>query len=257
MIFTLFLVATGATLLGAIAGLGGGVIIKPVMQLITPYTLLNINILSSITVFTMASTSLLKVRKQENFKLFPYASSLVIGSMLGGFIGNQLFNLFSTFFKNENALMALQTALLLLLLIFVLISKRWSFEQQLKQNSVTMTVYGAILAILCAFLGIGGGPINVAFFLLFLKVDIKQAALMSIFIIFFSQLVNIGTYTIDGSLFTVTLSPLLTMIPGAIIGGIVGTELKHKLAEHKLMLIYNCTIVGLILLNTYNLISYL
>lgn len=257
MIFILFLIAIGATLVGALAGLGGGVIIKPMMQMITPYTLLNINVISSITVFTMATISLIKRKRDPEFKFFDYAPNLIIGSIIGGLIGNKLFGFFANLFTSDNALAILQTGLLLVLLIVVVVANKIGKKLAFTQNNITMVIYGMILAILCAFLGIGGGPINVAFFFLLLNIDIKTSTLMSITIIFFSQLTNIITYVVDGTLANSILTPLILMVPGAVIGGNIGANLSKKLPSRTLLLVYNVTVVGLIFLNFYNLISYL
>ena len=55
-----FLVAILATTIGATAGLGGGVVIKPVLDSINTFTLPTVNLLSSATIFIMAVVSIIK-----------------------------------------------------------------------------------------------------------------------------------------------------------------------------------------------------
>ncbi|WP_062320313.1 hypothetical protein [Halolactibacillus sp. JCM 19043] len=57
-----FLVALVATLLGSLAGLGGGVIIKPILDLLGDFDLATISILSSVTVLSMAVVSMFKFK---------------------------------------------------------------------------------------------------------------------------------------------------------------------------------------------------
>ncbi|MCH1969832.1 hypothetical protein [Romboutsia hominis] len=55
-----FLVGIIATTIGAISGIGGGVIIKPVLDTLGNYDISTISILSSFTVFSMSIVALLK-----------------------------------------------------------------------------------------------------------------------------------------------------------------------------------------------------
>ncbi|HLQ75126.1 MAG TPA: sulfite exporter TauE/SafE family protein, partial [Alloiococcus sp.] len=53
-----FAVGLIATIFGALAGLGGGVIIKPVLDLLGDYDVGTISVLSAATVFSMSVVSL-------------------------------------------------------------------------------------------------------------------------------------------------------------------------------------------------------
>ena len=56
--FLYFLIAIGATTVGSLTGMGGGVIIKPVMDVMGAYDAATIGVLSSITVFSMSVVSI-------------------------------------------------------------------------------------------------------------------------------------------------------------------------------------------------------
>ena len=58
-----FLLALFATIVGSLSGMGGGVIIKPLMDALGDYDVQTIGVVSSITVFTMAIVSVLKQMK--------------------------------------------------------------------------------------------------------------------------------------------------------------------------------------------------
>lgn len=60
MMLIYFLVAVMATTIGATAGIGGGIIIKPILDFMGGYNLETIGILSSFTVFSMAIVSIIK-----------------------------------------------------------------------------------------------------------------------------------------------------------------------------------------------------
>ena len=83
-----------ATLLGSFVGLGGGVIIKPVLDVINAHSLTEISFFSSCAVFAMSITS----TTRHIIKKTPIKPSIVLlvalGSVGGGLLGNYLFNYF-------------------------------------------------------------------------------------------------------------------------------------------------------------------
>ncbi len=250
-----FLIAIFATTIGAIAGLGGGVIIKPMLQIGSDFSIININILSSITVFSMAITSLIKRKRANTFYKVENMYYIIIGSLLGGFLGNKIFAVFISFFESEKKVESFQIVLLILFLLLILIKDIFKDLPKIKGSKINYLIVGIFLSILCTFLGIGGGPINVSFFIILFKMDIKTSAFLSIIIIFFSQLVNIISYGFSGLYFSNDLSPLLLMVPGAILGGIIGSYLATKLSSRQISYIFNVVIISVIVLNVYSFLT--
>ncbi|MCG8572053.1 MAG: sulfite exporter TauE/SafE family protein, partial [Spirochaetes bacterium] len=172
-----FLIGLGATILGAIVGLGGGVIIKPVLDSLGNYNLETINVLSSFTVLSMAIVSVLK-QIQSGIKLEKRRTLLIaVGSILGGIGGKYFFNLFMNLIANNALATAIQAIILALLLSFILaISVKPDLVKTFDiHNNLAILLAGIILGFIAAFLGIGGGPINVAFLILLLNMDNKKA----------------------------------------------------------------------------------
>lgn len=251
------IIALFATIIGSLVGLGGGVIMKPMLQALSPLDALSINLLSSITVFFMAMSTLYKRTKADSSLYQPQYSLLIVGSIIGGILGNQLFSIFLKKFTNDNVVSFAQTLILIILLLLV-IFKHLYIEQLPKYNSkLAMVIIGICLSIISTFLGIGGGPINVPIFIGLLGVSILDATYLSILVIFFSQLSNIIVYAINGTFGSAELFPLLVMIPAAIIGGIIGGRLSKTLEEDTIGNLFNITIFGLIILNVYNLTLYI
>ncbi|WP_407272076.1 hypothetical protein [Radiobacillus sp. PE A8.2] len=60
-----FIIGLVASILGAVAGLGGEVIIKPVLDLFGHFDLPTIGVLYASIVLSMATVSLLKIRKED------------------------------------------------------------------------------------------------------------------------------------------------------------------------------------------------
>ncbi|HBA93896.1 MAG TPA: sulfite exporter TauE/SafE family protein, partial [Ruminococcaceae bacterium] len=80
--------------IGATVGLGGGVIIKPVLDSMNFASVDVVNFISSFAVFAMSISSMIR-HKIQNTKFDKKTALLVsFGAVGGGFIGNRLFRLF-------------------------------------------------------------------------------------------------------------------------------------------------------------------
>ena len=82
-----FFVGLISTTLGAIAGLGGGVIINPVLDALGQYSLGSIGILSSATVFSMTIVSLIRSIRKKVPLDGRRTLMISVGSIVGGIIG--------------------------------------------------------------------------------------------------------------------------------------------------------------------------
>ncbi len=256
MILYLF-IALLATVIGSLVGLGGGVIMKPLLQTLTSLDALSVNVLSSITVFFMATSTLYK-RTKSNRSLFKKDYLyLIIGSIIGGIIGNFIFSKFLELFPYESQVSFIQIVILIILLLLVIFKNKYIHLLPTYTSKFALFNIGLFLSIISTFLGIGGGPINVPIFIGLLSVEILTATYLSILIIFFSQLSNIIIYITDNTLSQVILNPLLIMIPAAIFGGLLGAKLSKQLNNEKVNTLFNLTIIGLIILNIYNLVQYI
>lgn len=249
MFFIYFLTSITATVLGALAGLGGGVIIKPVLDAIGTYDIGTIGILSSFTVFSMAIISIFKQLK-SGFKIEIPMIILAIGSILGGGLGQELFDIFLNFISNDSLSMGIQSIILALLLIVVL------FKNKLPKfhikNLFFILFLGIILGATASFLGIGGGPINVAILVMFLSIPVKEAATNSVFIILLSQFSKLFLIGISGSLINYNLTMLPYMVIGGISGGLIGSKLNKSLSNKSIEIIFNFSLIGIIILNLFN-----
>ncbi len=250
-----FLIAFGATIVGVIAGLGGGVIIKPLMHTFTTLPLDNINILSSITVFTMTSTTLIIRKLRNNMYEVDNLNYIIFGSIIGGVVGNKIFDISKNVVEDMGTLEKIQIILLVILLLVALFKRVFSRIPEFKRSKSNFFIIGLFLATIGSFLGIGGGPINVALLMIFFKLDIKTSVFISIIMIFFSQLSNLISYAFTNAYFTNDLTPLLTMLPAAIIGGLIGGKISKSFNLNQTIVFFNVVTTCLIILNIYNLIN--
>lgn len=247
-----------ATILGAIAGLGGGVIIKPLFDMIGLHDATTIGFYSSCAVFTMCIVSIYKQMK-KGFQ-FDIVTIIFIsmGSFIGGLLGEGIFHYITQSLENH-IVKVIQAVLLGITLIFILIytMNKEKYKSYHIQNKVSIFLVGMFLGSISVFLGIGGGPLNVSLLIWLFSYDMKQATIYSIATIFFSQVSKLGQIVFKGQLLTFDLTLLPMICICAIIGGYIGTMINQKLTNEKIEKIYVMLIIGLIFISCYNVISQL
>lgn len=254
MEFLYLAVALFSTTIGALSGLGGGVIIKPVLDAVAPYDAATIGLLSSFTVLSMAMVS--TIRQYRSGIRFEGKRSLyiVIGSIAGGVAGKAVFSIITASVSNPGLITAIQSASLALLLILVLIyllrKKVRSFHIH---NGAIIIAAGFLLGMAASFLGVGGGPFNVVLLSLLFSMDSRTAAVHSILIILFSQTSKLLAVLADGGYGEYDLSALLYMIPGGIGGGFLGAWLNKKMESSFIQVLFRIVVSLLIVLNLFNL----
>lgn len=240
-----------ATFLGASAGLGGGVIIKPVLDFIGMHDLNTISFLSTSAVFTMAIYSTVKqIRNKVKFDV-TMILLVSIGAMIGGNLGSSMFSALLKVME-PSLITAMQASILALLLIAVLINVNSHVKTLKITNKVVTFVIGLALGIISSFLGIGGGPINVAVFIFFFSIEMKTATVYSIATILFSQGSKLFTIATTTGFMIFDLSLLWFTLPAAVIGGMIGTMVNKRANEQVIRKIFSITVIAIILLNIYN-----
>ena len=217
--------------IGAFLGGGSGVIIKPLLTLLVDDTTEVINFISSVSVFAMSCSSTVKHLRAKTKVDFKTVLLISAGSILGGFAGKHIFDLFNRLLS-DNLAMAYQAVLLACLLAVAL----WYVNKGKKsfhlKNPIAILLGGAVLGILSSFLGIGGGPINIMFFLLFFSMSMKEATVPKF------------DYRI-----------LLVAAPAAVIAGIIGAALNKKANNKIVTRVFSAVLGVFICLNIYNAIT--
>ena len=80
-----FLVAFGSSIVGAICGIGGGVIIKPLLDVLAIADVAEISFLSGCTVLSMSCYSVIKaLTARESLVKFNTGTPLAVGAAVGG-----------------------------------------------------------------------------------------------------------------------------------------------------------------------------
>lgn len=247
-----------ATTLGAFVGLGGGVIIKPVLDFIGAEPRMQVDFLSCVAVFTMSVVSTGRhIKNKVEFKkdIIAFVS---VGSIVGGYAGSKCIELLGNFASQEN-IRCVQAFLLASLLAAVCIYVSKSTFSFNIRNKIAILAVGFVLGFLASFLGIGGGPINVAVFTLFFSMNVRESAVYSVAVIFFSQISKLITLfaTVGVTPYLHQWKTLVFILPAAVIGGFIGSKLNRKSDDAVVRKIFVAVMVMIVVLNVYNGIKYL
>ncbi|WYJ77433.1 hypothetical protein DOK78_002071 [Enterococcus sp. DIV2402] len=247
-----FLVIVLANTVGAVSGMGGGVLIKPIFDFIGAHTVAAISFYSSVAVFTMSIVSTsrqLTSGRKINWKIVVWVSA---GAVLGGILGNSAFDYFLRIFANDDAVQMIQIILTIITLLFALFYTKYDWKNFQLSHSFWYLVCGLILGFFASLLGIGGGPINVSLLMLMFSIPIKEATMYSICTIFFSQLSKLVTMGVSTGFGDFDLTMLIYIVPAAIIGGLLGAKLSTMLSEKKVTTVFQLVIMCVLLINCYN-----
>lgn len=254
LIFT-FLIGFLATTIGVISGVGGGVIIKPVMDAISGLPSAHISFMSGCTVLAMSIISLLRSRGGSVKVEVRRGTLLAVGATLGGLIGKSWFDWIKLLSGNDGLIGVIQSSMMIILTSGVLLYV--TYQNKIKTKNITNTigcvVVGLVLGILSSFLGIGGGPINIAVLYFFFSMESKTAALHSIYIIFFSQVTSLISTLVKGNVPKINIYLLLFMVVGGIAGGLIGSNISKRISNKSVDCLFRWLIVFIILISFYNL----
>ena len=258
MIILYLLVSLGASLVGAVSGIGGGVIIKPVLDSIGSFDVTVIGFLSGCTVLSMTVVTLFRNRKAALELNRQVTMLLAIGGVAGGLIGKYLFDIIRSGSTDDRFVGASQSLILTLMTIGVLFFTIYKerIRPQHHDGAVFTLSAGLTLGALAAFLGIGGGPINLAVLYFFFSMNSKKAALSSIFIIFFSQFTSLVFTITSGKVPDFDPLILSVMIAGGISGGLIGSHVTKKLSHRGVDILFSFVLVGIIGICLYNFVNW-
>jgi uncharacterized membrane protein YfcA len=254
-----FSVSLISTIIGGICGIGGGVIIKPVLDATGVMSVSNVSFLSGCTVLSMTLVSFIKNRLSKGVIEMKTCTVLAVGSMLGGLLGKMAFDLLKSKFYYENHLGAVQAGLLTIITLGTLLYTL--FKQKIKthyvENISICCLIGLILGMISAFLGIGGGPINLMVLSFFFSMDLKKAAANSLYIILFSQLASLLQTLVSRTVPPSGFDVLTLMILAGIFGGLIGSRINKKISNKGVAQLFIGVMAFMILINIYNFAKFM
>ncbi|MCP3028254.1 sulfite exporter TauE/SafE family protein [Halobacillus sp. A5] len=229
--------------IGSIAGLGGGVILVPVLlflggqlesfQWVTPQTIVGISLVVMIFTGFSSAVSYLKHNRVD----LKVGFLLMSGSIPGGLFGSWL----NQFFQTDVFALLFGIVMIGVSLVFFLPrdSERTPFtggiprEKKINGQTffyrvpVVMSVaFAFLVGVLSGLLGIGGGSLIVPALILLFKIPPHIATATSMFMIFFASITSSSAHIFLGN---VDWAQTLLFIPGAYIGGTVGATVNRNL----------------------------
>lgn len=252
-----FILITLSCALGAVIGLGGGTLLRPMFDAIAFHSIYNISFLISFAVVVMSVFSTGKKMKGGADVNLKTAILLSLGSVIGGLAGNRVFEHLRGTFTSETEVQLIQTiftTIILILAIYFSSSER--FRYNLKATAL-FPFLGGLLGFIAVLLGLGGGILVMPVLKVLFSMDTKKAAVLSIIVVFFSHLVNIISLTVSMgfSTFDTTFMPVIVI--GGALGGICGAAVSKRVTSETVAKLFNMTIVGLVALNLYNMATFI
>lgn len=231
MFENLWLIPLGfvAGVIGSIIGLGGGIVIVPVLTILgIPHTMA-----SSSSLFTAFSNSVASTASYAKQKRIDYKNGLrlglfsIPGTILGAILSGQ---------ATPDAFKVL-FGIVLVASCYYLFVKR-ALESRQSVISAKMLVISSGISffagILSSFFGIGGGVVFVPLMIVGLGLAVKNATATSQLILMFSSASGMITHALLGHA-QFEYAALLSV--GAFAGGLVGARLSLEIKENKIRLL--------------------
>ena len=252
-----FIISLLASIAGAICGIGGGVIIKPSLDLFHLDSVATISFLSGCTVLAMSCYSVTKSMRAGESKIdLKIGTPLAIGAAIGGVAGKQMFSVISASMQETaGAVQALCLFLITLATMLYPLFKAHIHTRKIFNLWVCLAI-GLALGIMSSFLGIGGGPINLVVFYFFFSMDTKTAAQNSLYVILISQITSLASTLITGSVPPFSWLSLILMVAGGIGGGMLGRVFNKKMDNKAVDKLFLCLMVIIMGISLYNVFQY-
>lgn len=260
MVYVLFFIISFlASIAGAICGIGGGVIIKPLLDSFGLMDVKTISFLSGCTVLAMSTYSFVVSKvKKESLVDMRIGTPLAVGAAIGGVLGKSLFQALVSSF-DQNYVGAIQAACLLAVTLGTLIYTIYKAKVKTLRvtNLIVCLLVGLVLGIMSSFLGIGGGPINLVVLFFFFSMPTKTAAQNSLYIILFSQITSLLNSIVTATIPAFSIALLALMAAGGVLGGFCGRKINKKIDDHKVDLLFMGLMIVIIFINIYNMYRFL
>ena len=261
----LLLAAFGTAVLGAVCGIGGGILFKPLLDAFSGMGAAAASFLSGCTVLSMASVSLLRAvtrarrpQGRENPLNLRVCALLSVGAVAGGVLGRQLFSLLERRVSGGVAGAAQSAAILLMCagVLAYLFTKEHIRAHKI-DHPAPIAGTGLALGVLSSFLGIGGGPFNhVALSFLF-GMDTKTGAANSLLIVFFAQAASLAGTAVTGAWPAFDVHTLLLMCAGGALGGLAGSAISRHAGQRHVDWTLRAALVLIMGVSAYNMARFL
>lgn len=260
MYLIFFLVSFLASIVGSICGIGGGVLIKPILDATGVMGVSAVSFLSGCTVLSMSLVSIGRSVLEKKLEVkMDTTLPLAFGAAAGGILGRTLFQFVKALVGSEKTVGLVQAVVLLLItaLTFVYTIKKENIRTWNLTGKIFSFVIGMVLGCMSVFLGIGGGPINLMVLSFFFSMDTKKAAANSLFIILISQIAGFAEMFIKQTVPQVPVLYLILMVAGGILGATWGRHFNKKLDNAQVTKLFEILMIIIMGINVFNIIKFM
>lgn len=257
--FIICLICLLACSVGSICGMGGGVIIKPTVDALGILPVSTISFLSGCTVIGMTAYSVGRsFQKKESAIDLSTSTPLAIGAALGGILGKRIFLYTETLFQTPDTAGGVQAVLLFFAtgatLVYTLRKDKLAAKKL--HSAIPCLIVGFLLGTFSSYLGIGGGPFNVAVLCYFFSMSTKIAAQNSLYVILFSQFTATAETVVCGKVPDFSIGLLLLMILCGIVGSIAGRKINKQLSEKAATYLLEIMMLVIMGISVFNVIQF-
>ena len=249
-----------ASVAGAICGIGGGVLIKPILDTFGVLSVASISFLSGCTVLSMSCYSVVKAKLGGSSLVdMKTGTPLAVGAALGGIAGKMMFQYISGLAQDKNEVGAVQAVCLLVITFGTLAYtlKKDKIRTHHVTSSAACVMIGLVLGIMSSFLGIGGGPINLVVLFFFFSMDTKTAAQNSLYIILFSQIASLLNTLATRTVPEFAVSLLVLMVACGILGGAAGRTVNRRMDGAMVNKLFIGLMVIIMMICVYNIVQFI
>ena len=252
-----FLTTIIATSAGGVSGMGGGIIIKPVLDFMGDFTPQIISVMSATTVFVMSLVSTWRnIRNGIEIKK-DVAVTVALGAVAGGLAGQKVFSIIAGLARDSAFIVRVQNVLLLMVVAAILLYMKNKERIRSRELSGTAPVFasGLALGMVASFLGIGGGPMNVAIFIYLFSYSSRSAAACSLITVLFSQLSKLTLAAAGGDFAGVDWTLLIPMLIAGVAGGFISGAISRRITDRGVDIVFNTIQVCVLGMCVINIIT--
>lgn len=253
--FIVLFITMGASLIGVICGIGGGIIIKPAIDALGIFDVAAANFLSGCAVLSMSVYSVVVSAVKKDYKIsVRTALPLACGAAVGGVLGRTVFQYICGLFPSDELVGFIQAVVLatvtLFTLVYTLVKHR--IRSYSVKNPISCVFIGTMLGVISSFLGIGGGPLNMVVLYFFFSMETKTAAANSLCVVLFSQLSSLIGNVVTGSVPEISLWVLLLAVVGGIGGSAAGKMINKRISSKTVDKLFVGLMCVIIIICVYN-----
>ena len=254
------LVGLLAGIVGALIGLGGGVILVPALLFLgtsyaffpelSPQKIVGLSVVMMIFTGLSSTLAYMKVKTVDYRSAFVFFLGSAPGTIVGAFINKSMdvpsFNLYFGLLMVFLSVLLMVRNKLPAVRWFVEHGKTYSFTDNMKKEYIYgYPIWFALLltffvGLASGLFGIGGGSIIVPAMILLFLFPPHVAVGTSMFMVFLSAIVNSVTHI---SLGNVPWIYTLAVVPGAYVGAKMGAGLNRKLKSETLMMVLRLSLL--------------